>query len=143
MQDSPDILSLVQTVNSLPRGKCDILLNSVDAIVTNRNLLILYALLSPGPSIEEAAELATHLMYSSMLPANRAAYLRRCVLATYGQGPKAGQLSFQSCLDSRGRGKLQSMQMATSIKRPLEMFISAYGADMASTSGKSPNLNVG
>ncbi|KIL59815.1 hypothetical protein M378DRAFT_967615 [Amanita muscaria Koide BX008] len=47
--DSPDILNLVQTVNNLPRhyrGKCDILLNYVDAIVTNRNLLILYALLS-------------------------------------------------------------------------------------------------
>jgi hypothetical protein len=135
--DSPDILNLVQTVNNLPRhyrGKYDILLNNADAVVTNRNLLILYALLSPGPSIEEAAELATHLMYSTMLPATGAAYLRRCVRATYGQGPKAGQLSFQSCLDTRGRGKLHSMQMATAIKRPLEMFFSAYGADKASKS---------
>lgn len=99
--DSPDILNLVQAAKNPPRhyrGKCDILLNYVDAIVTNRNLLIMYALLSPGPSIEEAAELATHLMYSSMLPATGAAYMRRCVRTTYGQGPKAGQLSFQICL---------------------------------------------
>ena len=138
--DSPDILNLVQTVNNLPRnyrGKCDILLNNADAVVTNRNLLILYALLSPGPSIEEAAELATHLMYSTMLPATGAAHFRRCVRATYGQGPKTGQLSFQSCLDTRGRGKLHCMQMATAIKRPLEMFLSAYGADKGSKSVRS------
>lgn len=118
--DAPDILNPIRTVNSLPRqyrGKCDILLNNVDAVATNRNLLVLYALLSPGPSIEEAAELAIHMMYSSMLPATGAAYLRRCVRATYGQGPKAGQLSFQSCLDTRGKGKLHCMQLATAIKR--------------------------
>ncbi|KAM6493584.1 hypothetical protein JOM56_011718 [Amanita muscaria] len=134
--DSPDILNLVQTVNNLPRhyrGKCDILLNYVDAIVTNRNLPILYALLSPGPSIEEAAALATHLMYSSMLLATGAAYMRRGVRTTYGQGPKVGRLSFQICLDSRGKGRLHCMQMATAIKRPLEMFIS-YGANKASKS---------
>jgi len=63
--------------------------------------------------------------------------MRRCVRTTYGQGPKAGQLSFQVCLDSRGKGKLHCMQMATAIKRPLEMFISAYGADKASKSVRS------
>ena len=130
-------MNVVRTVNSLPlnyRGKCDFLLNNVDAVVTNRNLLVLYALLSPGPSIEEAAELATHLMYSAMLPATGAAYLRRCIRATYGQGPKAGQLSFQSCSDTRGKGKLYCMQLATAIKRPLEMFFSAYDVDKASKS---------
>ncbi|KAK2465500.1 hypothetical protein APHAL10511_002392 [Amanita phalloides] len=135
--DSPDILNIVQTVNSLPRnyrGKCDILVNNVDAVVTNRNLLILYALLSPGPSIEEAAELTAHLMYSTMLPATGAAYLRRCVRATYGQSPKPGQLSFQSCSGTRGKGKLYCMQLATAIKRPLEMFFSSYDVDRASKS---------
>ncbi|KAF8621874.1 hypothetical protein AX15_007432 [Amanita polypyramis BW_CC] len=142
--DSPDFLNVVRTVNSLPRnyrGKCDFLLNNADAVVTNRNLLILHALLSPGPSIEEAAELATHLMYSAMLPATGAAYLRRCVRATYGQGPKAGRLSFQSSADTRGKGKLYCMQLSAAIKRPLEMFFSVYEVDKASRSVRSTLWN--
>ncbi|KAG5338829.1 hypothetical protein C0989_006060 [Termitomyces sp. Mn162] len=76
---SGDIRNLVQTINGLPagyRGKCDILLNDVDTITVNRNLVILYALLGSGPSIEQSAEMAIHLMYSSALPPAIATYLR-------------------------------------------------------------------
>ncbi|KAM6496746.1 hypothetical protein JOM56_007219 [Amanita muscaria] len=134
LADSPDILNVIQTVNNLPmdyRGRCDILLNNVDAITANRNLLVLYALLHPGPSIDESAEFVTHLMYSAMLPATGAAYLRRCVRSTYGQGPTVNQLSFQTCTDTRGKGKLYSMQLAMAVKRPIEMFFSKYEAGKA------------
>ncbi|TFK39511.1 hypothetical protein BDQ12DRAFT_603633 [Crucibulum laeve] len=124
-----DIRNLVQTVNGLPkdyRGKCDILFNNMDSIVVNRNLLILYVLLTPGPSIEESAELATHLIYSAALTPSGAAYVRRCVQRLYGEGPRDGDMSFQSCLKTRGRGKITSVQTTAGIKRPREMFLSNY-----------------
>ncbi|KAF8624019.1 hypothetical protein AX17_007225 [Amanita inopinata Kibby_2008] len=69
-----------------------------------------------------------------MLPTTGASYLRRCVRSIYGNGPRDGELSFQSCFETRGKGKLYSMQPATAIKRPLEMFLSTYEAAKASKS---------
>ncbi|RDB16003.1 hypothetical protein Hypma_003582 [Hypsizygus marmoreus] len=126
---SGDIRNLVKTVNGLPkgyRGKCDILLNDTDAITVNRNLVILYALLSAGPTIEESAELATHLMYSAALPAASAAYLRGCICVIYGDGASDGDMSFQSSLRTRGAGRIHSMQTTIAMRRPLEMFLSTY-----------------
>jgi len=73
---------LVRTVNGLPgdyRGKCEILLNDADVVVVNRSLVIPYALLGSGPSIEESAELATHLIYSAALSVSSAEQLRRYI----------------------------------------------------------------
>lgn len=126
---STDIRNLVKTVNGLPkdyRGKCEILLNDVDAVVVNRSLVILYALLSSGTSIEESAELATHLMYSAALSHTSAAYLRECICVIYGDGPSDGDMSFQSCMKTRGEGRLLTMQTTMAIKRPMEMFLSTY-----------------
>lgn len=121
---------MIQTVNNLPRGyegTCDILLNGPDAISANRNLVILYILMTAGPSIEEAAELAVHLMYSSRLTANMAAYLQRCVHMVYGDSANCGpDMTFQRTFQTRGRGKLSSAQPAMAIKRPVEMFLSRY-----------------
>lgn len=125
-----DIRNVVQTVNNLPRGyqgTCDILLNNADAITANRNLVILYILMTAGPSIEEAAELAVHLMYSSRLTTNMAAYLRRCVHMIYGDCANGGSdMTFQRTFPTRGRGKLSTAQPAMAIKRPVEMFLSRY-----------------
>ena len=124
-----DIRNLVRTINSLPRdyrGKCEILLNDADAVVVNRSLVILYALLSSGSSIEESAELATHLMYSVALSPTSAAYLRECIRVVYGDGPADGDMSFQSCMKTRGKGRLLTMQTTMAIKRPMEMFLSTY-----------------
>ncbi|KAG6839948.1 hypothetical protein C0991_010143 [Blastosporella zonata] len=126
---SGDIRNLVRTVNSLPRGyrgKCHILLNDTDTIITNRNLVILYALLGSGPSIEESAEIATHLMYSSALPPGVAAYLRGCVQVIYGDRASEGKMSFQCALRTRGRGNFFSMQSAMAMRRPMEMLLSSY-----------------
>lgn len=126
---STDIRDLVKTVNGLPkdyRGRCEILLNDVDAVVINRSLLILYTLLSSRSSIEESAELATHLMYSAALSPTSAAYLRECIRSIYGDGPTDRDMSFQSCLKTRGQGRLLTMQTMIAIKRPMEMFLSTF-----------------
>jgi hypothetical protein len=126
---STDIIYLVKTVNGLPKdyhGKCDILLNDVDPVAVNRSLVILYVLLNSGPSIEESAELATHLMYSAALSAASAAYLKECTRVIYGGGPVDGDMSFRSCLKTRGEGRLLTMQTTMAIKRPMEMFLSTY-----------------
>ncbi|KXN86714.1 hypothetical protein AN958_09705 [Leucoagaricus sp. SymC.cos] len=125
---------LIRTVNSLPRGfegQCDILLNHVDAVVINRHLIILYALLRSGRDIEESAELATHLMYSAFLTPPSAEYFRTCVEEIYGVGPREGDMSFYSTLETRGLGKLHTMQTTTGIKRPVEMATSTYGLTKA------------
>ncbi|KAF5385773.1 hypothetical protein D9615_002203 [Tricholomella constricta] len=127
---SGDIRNLIKTVNGLPkgyRGKCDILLNDNDAIIVNQNLVILYALLSAGPSIEESAELVVHLMYSAALTPASAAYLRGCIRIVYGDGASdGGNMSFRSALKTRGGGKIFSMQSTMALRRPMEMFLSRY-----------------
>ncbi|KAF8074569.1 hypothetical protein FPV67DRAFT_1605325 [Lyophyllum atratum] len=126
---SGDIRTLVKAVNGLPKGyqgRCEVLLNDTDAIVVNRNLVILYALLSAGPSIDESAELATHLMYSAALTPASAAYLRGCIRIVYGDGSSDGDMSFRSSLKTRGRGKVFSMQSTMAMRRPVEMFLSRY-----------------
>ncbi|KAJ3999912.1 hypothetical protein F5050DRAFT_1734787 [Lentinula boryana] len=84
---SGDIRNLVMTVNGLPddyQGRCKILLNDRSDHVTVRNILILYALLRDGPSLELAAEAALHLMYSAALRSSDSSELRHCINAVYG-----------------------------------------------------------
>ena len=117
-----DIRNLVETVNSLPRGysgRLDVLLNNSNTVILNRILVVLCVLLSPGPSIEESAELTTHLMYSASLPENGAAYVRYCINLIYGEELNDREMSFQTTLKTRGEGKLYSAQPAAGIKRPL------------------------
>lgn len=94
-------------------------------------LVILCVLLSPGPSIEESAELATHLMYSASLPRTAASYIRYCTNLIYGEYFSEGEMSFQTSLRTRGRGKLYSAQPTVSVKRPTEMFSSTYSLTKA------------
>ncbi|KAK0238484.1 hypothetical protein EDD85DRAFT_826999 [Armillaria nabsnona] len=125
---SGDIRNLVETVNGLPKhyqGKCDILLNDIDPIVVNRNLIILFALLGSGPSMDEAAELATHLMYSAALPAAGASFVQRCIDYVYGSNSD-GEISYRVVLSTRGSGKISSLQTSAGIKHPVEMFRSSY-----------------
>ncbi|PPQ69595.1 hypothetical protein CVT26_001583 [Gymnopilus dilepis] len=161
---APDLRNLIQIVNSLPNsytGKLDILLNNTNAITLNRMLVILCVLLTPGPSIDEAAEVATHLMYSAFLPETAHAYVRYCVGMIYGcasdeEGsthdtgksrakgkgkPKDNEMSFQTTLRTLGQGKLYSAQPAASIKRPLEMFLSSYTLAKAISSRRETVLD--
>ncbi|KAF7317650.1 DUF4470 domain-containing protein [Mycena kentingensis (nom. inval.)] len=127
---SSDIRDMIRTVNSLPYdypGYCDILLNDTSSVLLNRTLIILFILLSSGPSLEEAAEFCTHLMYSAALPGAGAEYVNRCVNFIYGTGGEyEADLSFQRSLDTRGEGKLYCVQPSTGTKRISEMCHSTY-----------------
>ena len=128
------LIQLIQTINNLPqgfRGQCDILLNHTDAITINRHLIILYALLRSGRDIAESAELVTHLMYSSFLTLPSAEYLKTLVDEIYSVGNHEGDMSFHSSLDTRGSGKLYTIQTAMGIRRPVEMVSSTYGLTKA------------
>ncbi|KAH6916344.1 hypothetical protein BKA70DRAFT_484614 [Coprinopsis sp. MPI-PUGE-AT-0042] len=129
LSSAGDLGNLIRTVNSLPRsyrGQCDILFNDPDAISANWNLLILYVLLTPGPPVDEVAELALHPMYSARLTSLASAYVRRCVSSIYGDLTKPAEMTFHRTFASRGKGKLHSTQSATSIKRLVEMFLSRF-----------------
>lgn len=101
-------------------------MNNSNAIAINRMLVILCALLTPGPSIDKSAELAAHLMYSISLPETAASYLRFCVNQIYGEELLDGEMSFQASLKTRGQGRIYSAQPSVSIKKPVEMFTSTY-----------------
>ncbi|KAI0084571.1 hypothetical protein BDY19DRAFT_530222 [Irpex rosettiformis] len=76
---SGDLRNMMTTVNGLPeeyKGKCKILLNDLDSVVSGRNTAILFILLSDyGLEIEEAAELCLHLQYSASLTQEQAKYV--------------------------------------------------------------------
>ncbi|KAJ7609039.1 hypothetical protein FB45DRAFT_945186 [Roridomyces roridus] len=138
---SGDIRNLIRTINSLPAdysGYCDVLLNETNPVLVNRNLVLLFILLSSGPSLEEAAEIATHLMYSAALPGGGAEYVKRCVTFIYRDCD--ADLSFQRCLDTRGEGKVYSVQPSTGTKRLLEMTHSTYPLSSALKSMKDTTM---
>ncbi|KAJ7777158.1 hypothetical protein B0H16DRAFT_1302211 [Mycena metata] len=137
---SGDLRNLIRTINSLPSdyaGYCDVLLNETNPILVNRNLVILFVLLSSGPSLEEAAEFSTHLMYSAALPGAGAEYVKRCIEFIYDSGES---VSFQRCLDTRGEGKVYCVQPSAGIKKLLEMFNSNYPLNTALKSMKETTL---
>ncbi|XP_006462177.1 hypothetical protein AGABI2DRAFT_151745 [Agaricus bisporus var. bisporus H97] len=136
---------LIATINCLPidfRGHCDILLNDIDAVVINRHLILLYALLRSGRDVEESAEFATHLMYSAFLTPPCADYLKSCVAEIYGVGPGECDMSFHRSLETRGGGKLYTVQTTMGIKRPVEMAMSTYGFTKARRSHQEALLHI-
>ncbi|KAJ6621452.1 hypothetical protein B0H10DRAFT_1945278 [Mycena sp. CBHHK59/15] len=76
------------------------------------------------------------------LPREGAEYVKRCVEFIYDcPAESEGDLSFQRCLDTRGEGKVYSVQTSIGIKRPLEMFHSSYGLSAAFGSMKDTTLH--
>ncbi|KAG6812035.1 hypothetical protein H0H93_014064 [Arthromyces matolae] len=129
---SGDIRNLVRTVNSLPEnytGQCDILFNDIDPRVVGRNLVVLWALLNPALPIEDVAELAMHLMYSSRLTSPMSAFLSRGLSVirdlTYGD-----DLS----IPFGGVGKLKAVLMPGNLDIVTEMLESRYGQRAAENS---------
>ncbi|KAJ7066814.1 hypothetical protein B0H15DRAFT_794317 [Mycena belliarum] len=127
--------NLILTVNDLPdnyKGKCTILCNDINGVVVNRNLVILYALLTPGADVADAAELAVHLMYSAGLTTQMADYLRNCTEAIYGtDGAHSGVWG------TRGTGKIRTLQYVSSLQYALRMFHSEYTLSDALASMRS------
>lgn len=132
----------MSTVNELPQdysGQCNILLNDLDSIVANRNLMILFALLRAGPSLDEAAEFATHLMYSAALPSASASYWEQCLETIYGSACR--DMAFRVSLVTRGEAIIHSTQTTMGIRQPLEMFQSNHNLRDALKSMRSVTMN--
>lgn len=108
----------------------------------NRHLILLYALLRSGRDVEESAEFATHLMYSAFLTPPCADYLKSCVAEIYGVGPGECDMSFHRSLETRGGGKLYTVQTTMGIKRPVEMAMSTYGFTKARRSHQEALLHI-
>ncbi|KAJ7483321.1 hypothetical protein FB451DRAFT_1169926 [Mycena latifolia] len=132
---SGDLRNLIMTVNDLPddySGKCDILCNDLNAVVVNRNLVILFVLLSPGIDMADAVELAVHLMYSAALTPAMASYIRQCTEAIYAtHGAQSG------VWDTRGAGKIRSLQRFPDLRSALQMLRSEYTLSDALASMRS------
>ncbi|KAJ6621446.1 hypothetical protein B0H10DRAFT_2017320 [Mycena sp. CBHHK59/15] len=121
---SGDLRNVIVTANDLPdnyQGRCEILCNDLNGIVVNRNLVILFVLLTAGSAPEEAAELATHLMYSSALTPSMSNHVQRCIDIIYGSHG-----TMTASWDTRGPGKLRSFQRLPDVQPALQMFRSKY-----------------
>lgn len=127
-------------MNGLPHnyhGRCEILCNDINPIVTNHNLVVLFALLNRNVPIEEAAELAVHLMYSSSLTGPMAILLSRYIDTIYDVSnmepivldhgtPLMDPVVVTSNFVTRGKGKLRSNQTVAGARLVPEMFRSNY-----------------
>lgn len=130
---------MIRTVNDgLPEGysgRCDILCNDKNGIVANRNLVILFALMSAGSNLEEVAEFAVHLMYSSALTKPMARLFYRCIAVIYNAA------TFDITLNTRGKGQLRAVQTADNVRLALATFLSSYDLETALNSMRSIMLN--
>ncbi|GLB43235.1 hypothetical protein LshimejAT787_1301360 [Lyophyllum shimeji] len=134
---SGDIRNLVRTVNGLPgdyQGKCDILFNDWNTLVVGHNLIVLRALLSPELAIDDAAELALHLMYSSSLTRDMSCFLSESIDFVRGLPP-----SRDAAIPCRGRGKLRPILASSDLEVTMEMLGSKYGI-RAATHAYSKNM---
>lgn len=128
---SGDIRNLVRTINGLPddySGKCDILFNDYDPIVSHRNWIILHTLLQPEIPIHAAVNLAIHLMYSAALSPEANAHLYRSITILYGQAlVDDKQPITQRQLATRGEGMLCMVAPTEDLQQFLKMPLSTYG----------------
>ncbi|KAF5385772.1 hypothetical protein D9615_002205 [Tricholomella constricta] len=127
---SGDIRNLVKSVNGLPadyEGKCDIVFNDLNPLVVGHNLVVLWALLNSELAIDDAAELALHLMYSSCLTPNMAAFLSKSIDLITGLSP-----SKETAIPVRGRGELHARLTSDELGVTLDMLRSRYGVRAAS-----------
>jgi hypothetical protein len=76
--------------------------------------------------LDEAAELALHLMYSSALKLESAAYLYKCINLIYSQGGLEGSILTSWRMNTRGKGKLHLNHMVRDLDQSLGMLLSGY-----------------
>ncbi|KAG6816033.1 hypothetical protein H0H93_008656 [Arthromyces matolae] len=136
---SGDLRNLIRTVNGLPEdyaGQCDILFNDINPLVVGHNIVVLWALLNPGLEQDEAAELALHLMYSSMLTSSMSDFLSRSlsVLHDFNRGRHFSVATV-------GEGKLIIMLRPGDLDVTIEMLQSRYGQSAAANSYSSMMCN--
>ncbi|KAG6817140.1 hypothetical protein H0H87_012331, partial [Tephrocybe sp. NHM501043] len=127
---SGDIRNLVRTVNSLPadfKGQCDILFNDYNPLVVGHNIVVLWALLGQDIAPDDAAELALHFMYSSMLtPA-----MSKCLLKSLDMLNSITHGSANSVAID-GRGTLNVFLASNALDETKKMLRTKYGQSVAS-----------
>lgn len=119
---SGDLRNLIKTINGLPEdysGKCDILFNDLNPLIVGHNLVILNALLNRGIPLEEASELALHLMYSPFITKPASLFLNSAI-GFLCNAPLSGNLSHG------GPGTLLALMQAGTLERTINMLRSTY-----------------
>lgn len=141
---SGDLRNVVSTINGLPEdyaGKCRILINDCNPCVASRNLLILYALLRSGRSIEDAAETALHFWYSACLRPYDAAEMYLCAERLYESADTASASpTLDGTYNLRGGGKLHAEQ-SLKANPSMRMLLSTYDMDVALADMRTIMLN--
>lgn len=120
---SGDLRNLIRTVNCLPAvydGRCDILFNDLNPLVVGRNVVVLWALLNPDLTTDDAAEFALHLMYSSMLTPAMSNFLSQSldILRVLTDS--------SNCINFNGRGTLKAILARGDLDITIEMLRSKY-----------------
>ncbi|KAJ3503593.1 hypothetical protein NLJ89_g8362 [Agrocybe chaxingu] len=136
--DSTDIRNLVASINNLPddyTGKLDVILQDQNSLYANRNLVILFTLLSSDLPVDDAVELAVHLWYSSALTTPMASAYYQCLERIFGSYEhydliqpltvRSGEL-WKPKFALRGAGSLSAEVDVASLKSTLEMCLSEY-----------------
>ncbi|KAF9461091.1 hypothetical protein BDZ94DRAFT_1168287 [Collybia nuda] len=121
---SGDIRNLVSTVNGLPdqySGNCQILFNDLNPLVVGHNLVVLSALLSPEYSIEDAAELALNLMYSTTLTPSMSSSLSQ-IKQHLSNIPPSQIID----VPTTGKGSIQALVRPQDLESTLGMLRSSY-----------------
>src|ERR1700733_6207210 len=96
----------------------------LDPCVVGRNLVILHALLSSGIPVEEAAELALHLMYLSFITKAALSFLNHSI-GFVCSTPLSEKLS------AEGQGMLHVVSRPNSFDSVIDMIRPTYGMKTA------------
>lgn len=121
---SGDIRNLIRTVNGLPdqyRGNCHILFNDLNPLVVGHNLVVLCALLSPEYPVEDAAELALNLMYSTALTPSMSSSLSQIMLKLSNTPP-----SQTVSVPTSGKGTIQTTILPRNLEPTFAILRSSY-----------------
>lgn len=92
-------------------------------MVVNHNAVVLHTLLTAGQSHEQAAEVATHLMYSAAVSKSAIASLHKSANTMYGQPWQSFAFRY---FDTRGRGHIALAYREKDLAPSLEMLFSSY-----------------
>lgn len=116
-------------MNGLPdqyHGNCQILFNDRNPLVVGHNLIVLSALLSPDYSIEDAAEFALNLMYSTTLTPSMTSSISRITQRLSNTPP-----SQIVDVPTTGKGSIQAIVRLQDLAPTLGMLRSSYDLQVA------------
>lgn len=93
------------------RGNCQILFNDLNPLVVGHNIVVLCAVLNSDCSIENAAELALNLMYSTALTPSMSSALSQITQRLFSIPP-----SYPVHVPTTGKGNIETMVRPQDLK---------------------------